>query len=266
MSPGQQNQNRQTSTESDSDNGETGGKMIPSTITPGPTTTGSSPFVPGFSNEQITSLMTLFQGMLTTELNRRFGQVETQHHTNPVTSTTLRAEEVGFFDPEHAEGAPGPIANLGKYVVYRDVVCRVVPTCLRGTALMWYTFELTSQEKDLLRRSNEPGDWCDTLIKRFKMRSHVAHKQLGQISYGLRDIQFTSPRVFVQRILYLVKAAELESTYHQILMIRNRFRFTLRQHLPTPERDTTLGQFLDQIDEKTWIWEEMAERQEQHAQ
>ena len=95
----------------------------------------------------------------------------------PVTNAShLRAEEVGYFDPEyqqdHGSSSNGPVVNVGKHVFYKDVyICTnrfkdlavqrgeadtktVVSSCLRGTALMWYSMELTDLERDLLRDAN----------------------------------------------------------------------------------------------------------------
>ena len=63
------------------------------------------------------------------------------------------------------------LSNAGKYVCARHVyifvnrlkdlaatrpndIKRVITTCLRGSALMWYSAELTGTERDLLRDSD----------------------------------------------------------------------------------------------------------------
>ena len=87
-----------------------------------------------------------------------------QKHLVP--TPTLRAEEVGYFDPEYqAENffkidKRAPLVNAGKHVYYRDVyafvdrlkdiassrgkpaVRQVITACFRGSALMWYSMEL----------------------------------------------------------------------------------------------------------------------------
>lgn len=54
--------------------GETGGEMITTT----PTTSLNISFIPELSGASLTSLITLFQGILTTELDRRFESVNNQ--------------------------------------------------------------------------------------------------------------------------------------------------------------------------------------------
>ena len=77
----------------------------------------------------------------------------------------MRAEEGGYFDLDHQQqqGTNGPVVKAGKHVFYRHVyifvdrlkdlaatrpndVKRVITTCLRGSALMRYSAELTGTE------------------------------------------------------------------------------------------------------------------------
>ena len=130
-------------------------------------TPSSLPMLPGFSEEQVNSIINLFQNMLQTTLQQFFPQNSTPlpssepsepsfsksspSHTNPV---PLRAEEVGYFDPEYQQEqrmSNGPVINASKYVYYRDVyifvdrlkdlatqhdIKHIISTCFRGSALM----------------------------------------------------------------------------------------------------------------------------------
>ena len=198
----------------------------------------------------------------------------TTYHTNP---SQLRAEHVGYFDPEYQpeHGQQGPVVNAGKYVYYRDVyvfvdrlkdlamqhdVKQVISSCFRGSALMWYSMELTDLERTGLRNS-DPALWYTTLINRFKTRTSVALSQLVGQTYSLHDIKHTSPRAFIQQMLHLAKSAEFHSTYNQLTLLWNQFAVNLRRDLPEPQPSTTIGQFLEQVDTKTPIWMELAYRQ-----
>jgi hypothetical protein len=96
----------------------------------------------------------------------------------PINPSRLRAADIGYFDPE------GVVDRTGKIVIYTDVfafthmllylaetqqddVRTAFPLCLRGTALFWYSTELTPLERRLL--SSVPvSTICATLISRFK--------------------------------------------------------------------------------------------------
>ncbi|KAM0801511.1 hypothetical protein BDR22DRAFT_888412 [Usnea florida] len=197
-------------------------------------------------------------------------------------SPQLRAEEVGYFDPEYQQehgSLNGPVVNAGEYVFYKDVyiftdrlkdlavqrgeadIKAVIALCLRGSALMWYYLELTELERGLLRDANL-DHWYTTLIKRFKTRTAVALSQLVGQTYTLNDILYASPRAFIQHMLHLAKSAEMHSTHNQLTLIWNQFAVNLRRDLPEPTPSTTVGQFMDQVDSKTAIWLEMAQKQQ----
>ena len=84
---------------------------------------------------------------------------------------------MGYFDRDYQNekehgATSGQVVNAGKHVYYRDVyvfidhlkdlakqhdgvkIRNVITECLRGSALMWYSIELTELERDLLRDSD----------------------------------------------------------------------------------------------------------------
>ena len=155
------------------------------------------------------------------------------------------------IDPEYQQehGANAPVVNAGKHVFYKDVyiftnrlqdlavqrgeadTMAVLTSCLRGSALMWYSMELTDLGRDLLRASTTSLDqWCDTLVKRFKTRTAVALSQLVGQTYTLNDIRHTSPRAFIQQMLHLAKSAEFHSTHNQLTLLWNQFAVIYRSH------------------------------------
>lgn len=304
--PPKKDKNRQATVEPESPTGEiygdAGGELVPTTSYQAVDTQDSRSMIPGFSAEQLNGFMALFQGMLTTELDRRFGKSDNRpalplpsteipdqnlsnlpgvlQHTN---TAKLRAEEVGYFDPEYQQEqgmSHGPVVNAGKHIFYKDVyvftdrlkdlaaqrgesdIKSVMTACFRGSVLMWYSMELTELERHLLRDANLDV-WYTTLINRFKTRTAVALSQLVGQTYSLVDMQHTSPRAFIQHMLHLAKSANFDSTYNQLTLLWNQFAVNLRRDLPEPQQSTTIGQFLEQVDSKTPIWLELAQRQSQ---
>ena len=91
----------------------------------------------------------------------------------------LRAEDVGYFNPgfqaeqEHGKTTPSPVVNAGKHAYYLDIfvfidrlnelarkygqnlVQDVIPSCLRGSALTWWTIEVDSSTKAILEDSKD---------------------------------------------------------------------------------------------------------------
>lgn len=288
--------NRQATVEPESSDGETGGELVSTTSQTATMSPDQRSLIPGLPQSSLDGLMALFGGMLDQRMQRFEQRMEERFGLPPQNAlpTTeapeasyqpplyeqpraLRAEEVGYFDPEYQDAATGPVVNAGKYIYYRDVfifvdrlkdlaarqdVKHVISSCFRGTALMWYSMELTELERDLLRDA-ELDRWYTTLIDRFKVRTSAALAQLTSQSYSLADIKSTSPRAWIQQMLHLSKSAGLNSIYHQLLLIWNQLAISIRRDIPEPQETTTIGQFLKSIDAKTDIWIELSRRQQQ---
>ena len=249
--------------------------------------------MPGFTAEQATSLA----AMITTTVSQAMKQVLTdftnqqQHqpeeHTPDddvelpnlsqltVKDDKLKAEDVGFFDPQYEPGNNAPVLNAGKHVYYQDVYVFVdrlkdvadikpntyaalknlIPACLRGSALIWYSVELTELEKKLLRNTaSDLQQWYTTLIDRFKIRTLVAMAKIATLIYTPQDIRKgTHPRVFIQNMLHLAKSANITLTHSQLLTVWNAFHMNIRRDIPEPKVTTTLNQFLEDVDSKVSI-------------
>ena len=87
--------------------------------------------------------------------------------------------------------------------------------------------------------------------------------QLVEQTYSLIDVKFVSLRAFIQQMLHLIKSVEFHFTYNQLTLLWNQFVVNLRRDIPEPRFITTLRQFLEQINNKTPIWMELAQRQQQ---
>ena len=136
------------------------------------------------------------------------------------TPAQLKADDVGFFDPSYEDPKESnsknenPVINAGRHVFYRDVyafvdrlkdlvhlkgedkVREVLPTCFRGSALIWHSTELTELEKRGLRNASVE-EWSETLTEKFKERTSVALQHLQSEHYTMNDArQGRTPRSF----------------------------------------------------------------------
>lgn len=129
----------------------------------------------------------------------------------------MNPKKVESFDPEY-EGS-NPVVNEGKKVFYQDVYAfvdrlkdmeqikgekklqSVVPQCLRGSAPIWHSTELSEMEKSLLRQADLDA-WYETQITCFKQRTPLAVKSIQQSKYTMGDAkEKKDPRQFVQNII-----------------------------------------------------------------
>ena len=198
----------------------------------------------------------------------------------------LRAEDVGYFDPEfqaeqeHGKTTPGPVVNAGKHAYYLDVfvfvdrlnelarkygqhlVQDVIPSCLRGSALTWWTTEVDHPTKTALEDS-ELQPWIDLLIKTFRTNPAQALSALTRSRYTLRDLHMgMTPRTWIHGQLSLARSADLGSIYNQLTMIWNQMDPYFQEQLAQPSPTTTLSAFLKDVDAKTTAWQNRAARQQ----
>ena len=139
------------------------------------------------------------------------------------------------------------------------VVAGLVQSCLRGEALVWQTSELSETELVILRTASLE-QWCSILTNRFKERSAVALRKLQAERYTFADARSgRRPRAYVQNILRYAKAADM-TTFNQLTTAWNNLAFEFRRDIPEPTASTSISTFMNQLDSKAGIWEEVAQR------
>lgn len=192
------------------------------------------------------------------------------------------ATEIGYFDPHLDKSyGDGEIVTVGKDVYYRSVLLFVerikdvasvkgeaivrtnLNTCFRGSALAWYTAELSNLERRGLRaEGNGIEDWCQTLSKRFKEPTGVALAHLTTEKYTMNDARNRrEPAAYVQSIIRHAKAAEIESTQNQLTFAYQGIVAELRAFIDPPQADSTVGSFIQILELKKDTWFEMSSRQ-----
>ena len=104
--------------------------------------------------------------------------------------------------------------------------------CLRGSALLWHSTELSEIEKELLRTASVQ-QWTIILIKRFKERTTTAVQKLQAEKYTMADARAgKSPRAWVTSMLRYAKAAEFTSVHNQLTVIWNNLALDFKRDIP----------------------------------
>lgn len=193
-------------------------------------------------------------------------------HSLPSSSSSsrLRPSDIGYFDPE-SKDITGKTPTYSDVFAFTDMLLHLAetqadeirtafPLCLRGTALFWYSTELTSLERRLL--SSAPvAELCNSLTKRFRERPGVALRSLISARFGFNDIRLgKTMRTHVQEMLRFSRSAGFESEFNTLLLIHNSLDTSLRGHIDEPDESTTLSVFLAAADAKWSLWLDMAHR------
>jgi len=168
-------------------------------------------------------------------------------------------DEVGFFFPDlHHSYGTSDIVTIGKESFYRntsvffdhlddivklrggEVVRNNILICLRGTALQWYTTEVSENEKAFFRGAStttNPQDpihqWKATICHRWDLPASVALQNFMSTRYtlsmamcGVSMLQYFSTKI------RLAKEAGFSNVYQQLLAVWNSLDVEIREHIP----------------------------------
>ena len=139
--------------------------------------------------------------------------------------------------------------------------------CLRDIALQWYTFEISTKTKKLLRYEQDLRYWTDQLLKRFKEFSDVSIVIIFRERYTMNDARRRRElREYASIILRATKSADMESVTNQIAIIYNELNLEFQRNLIRSENVSSLNTFLRKIDDFKHIWWTLTERNRASSQ
>lgn len=192
------------------------------------------------------------------------------------------AAELGFFDPNYnnqSENTASDREYLMHGTYFRDVHTFIqrakdmmstkgeqmvrdnLSSCLRGSALEWYTADLSPDIKSLIRYGTGIDKWEKQLLKRFKLAPHIAMIMIFNERYTIEDARrHREPRDFAGNIMRAAKDAELTSPISILSIIYNGMDAEFQQHLPVPTSTTSTDSYLQIMDERKNLWWTLASR------
>jgi hypothetical protein len=204
--------------------------------------------------------------------------------TTPVTTSTTtnaspawKTEDLGYFHPDLPDKDDAAVKTVSNQTHYRDVLVFLdrlrdlvtlkgeeliranIHASLRGSALAWYTSELSEFERRSIRHMPLEEGWLLMLRQRFKMRPSQALMKLADTTFSPTDVRAgKSVRGFAQSIFRYAQAAEITSAFNQITQAWSKLSPQLRRDIPEPTPDTTITEFLGVLEAKEAIWKDIA--------
>lgn len=192
----------------------------------------------------------------------------------------FNSDDVGYFDPfyegKSVDTAPA-IEHTGKSTFFRDIhvfidrvkdVARAkgeellrqnLQICLRGSALAWYTTELTENDKRLVAYGIE--EWYRLLLARWKQPRSQGMSVLLREKYSMQDAaRHREPREFAQTIMRAAQNADMGVMKDHILLIWNGLDTEFQRDIPEPDTNTDYNKFLESLDKRKYQWWEHASR------
>ena len=139
------------------------------------------------------------------------------------------------------------------------VVRQNLNTCLRGYALIWYTFQLISLEKKTLRTMKSAADdkerWIAQLKKKFRFIHSNALNNLFKKKYRVSNVR--NHRELVEYMLNIMshsKNADFHDVFNQLIFAYKNIDVELKQVLKISTSNTIVKKFMNQLKKKKVIW------------
>ena len=187
---------------------------------------------------------------------------------------SLKTDNIGYFDPD-IKGS-GPIVTIGCHACYhnifmfinhlcnivclkgKDLVHAYVLSSLHGTALEWFTSKLTPFEKDSLQECMLESAWIPMLLDHFKPHPADALQALKNIDYSIHNVHAGwSVHTYTQEVFWHARAAQVMSVFNQLTLAWSQLDIWLCWDIPEPTPETTMLDFLNQLEGKASIWQDM---------
>lgn len=222
-------------------------------------------------------------------MNRRLGPANERRESqgsgelppprgNQYVDLKWRPGDIGFFDPDLDEShGKGDCVQVGNHTYWRNVflftdavkdnaqgerqavVRQNLNTCLRGSALAWYTSELDNLQRLGLRYAEDGVDeWVKALVQRFKEAPNVAMRKLNAEKYTVADARNNkNVRSYVTTVMRHARAVELDKPIQQLSQAYNNLDPQLRPFVNRPNHATTVREFMDELEAKQDAWRDM---------
>ena len=194
-------------------------------------------------------------------------------------------DDVGYFDPFYegkSADTASAIEHSGKSTFFRDIhvfVDRVkdvarakgdvllrqnLQICLRGTALAWFTTELTENDKRLVTYNMD--EWYRLLLARWKPPRSQGMAVLLREKYSMQDAaRHREPREYAQTLMRAAQNADMGVMKDHMLLIWNGLDTEFQRDIPEPEAATDYNRFLESLDKRKYQWWEHASRHSRQA-
>lgn len=96
------------------------------------------------------------------------------------------------------------------------------------------------------------------LKKRFSVNPVLAQRQLHMMHYTFADVvKGKSPQAFAEEVIQHARNARLTDPFYQLLSIWNALDPSLQRDIRQPQPDTTKTEFMMELEEKQYLWQNL---------
>lgn len=127
-------------------------------------------------------------------------------------------------------------------------------TCLRGTALQWYTSELSTNQKVLVKYGEGIVKWEKQLLRWFRIAPNQAMIVITNEKYTIDDARrWREPREYSTKIIRAARDAKLLASLNIFSLVYNSMDAEFQRDLLLPTAMTLIDRFLQIMEEKKTV-------------
>ena len=150
--------------------------------------------------------------------------------------------------------------RLQSFVTFQDVVLvkANITTSLWGSALEWYTSELSNFDRDALNNDLGVKSWVNTLSYCFKVPTSVTLDLLTDETYSVDDAPTRHPHAqYVRAIMRHGIGCNIIDVVNQLSFAYRGLAPELRVFVSPPTKSTIAANFIRILEEKQKVWHKM---------
>ena len=184
--------------------------------------------------------------------------------------------DIGFFDSNFDEKfmkIEKPIIHIEKNTFYRNVhifvervkemtivlrfetIKKNLSTCFKESALIWHIVEFTNTFRRILTYEQNVKKWIQTLTQKFKQQTITITINFLKEFYIMKNARkLRKSRKYVQKIIRLIKSAQMKFVFNQFNIIYNEIEVKLKRDLKRSTNMNTINEYFEELNECKQFW------------
>ena len=121
--------------------------------------------------------------------------------------------------------------------------------------MIWYIIEFTNISRRILTYEQNVKKWTQALIQRFKQQVVTATIDFLKEFYIMKNVRKSrKSRKYAQKIIRLIKSAQMKSVFNQFNIIYNEVKVKLKKNLKRSTNMNIIDEYFEELNECKQIW------------
>ena len=138
---------------------------------------------------------------------------------------------------------------------WRLKIKKNLSTCFKESALIWHIVEFTNTFRRILTYEQNVKKWIQTLTQKFKQQTITITINFLKEFYIMKNVRkLRKSRKYVQKIIRLIKSAQMKFVFNQFNIIYNEIEVKLKRDLKRSTNMNTINEYFEELNECKQFW------------